>query len=216
MKTILSGIAFVTLFGVAGVQAADQPPGWEEIRQLAGCHDVSYRFYEDGEHDHFNEKYGLGTRIRELITLVDDEQDKLTLQHASINEEGVAIPHWHEEWTYGPAGWTQAVYSRTPGNPDRALRYICTAPWSLNQWHCAAGRATKPFRDAGAPFGFQRSDYAWLDRTNTLLVTPEGWVHSENNKKMDESGKLVSYELGFITYRKLDEQQCRAPDAVTK
>ncbi|WP_157265227.1 DUF6607 family protein [Azohydromonas aeria] len=119
------------------------------------------------------------------------------------------MPHWHEVWTPGPGGWTQAVYSRTPDNPERALRYQCTAPWSMNQWHCAAGRALKPFRDSGAPFGFKRTDYAVLDRTNTLLITPRGWIHNEHNLKLDANGRLVSHELGFITYRRLDEAQCR-------
>lgn len=205
--TVLVGAAAL-LFGVAAPRAADQPPGREQIMQLAGCHAVTYRFYEDGEHDSFNERLRLGNQIRELITVVDGAPGTLTLQHASINEQGQAVPHWHEVWTPGPAGWTQTVYSRTPDNAAREQRYICTAPWSLNRWHCAAGRATKPFRDSGAPFGFQRLDYAWLDRTNTLLVTPQGWVHAESNQKMDETGKLVSYELGLITYRKLDSQQC--------
>ncbi len=209
MQSVTSAFWAIALLGMASTQAADLPPGRDKVVQLAGCYAVTYRFYEDGEQDNFNQNHGLVTEIRELITLVEDKPQTLTLQHASFNREGVAVPHWHEVWAYGPAGWTQSVYSRTPENSARELRYRCTAPWSLNRWHCAAGRATKPFRDSGAPFGFQRLDYAWLDRTNTILVTPRGWAHSESNKKMDETGQLVSYELGFITYRKFDEQQCR-------
>ena len=212
MRHFFSGLLFVVASGMVTVQAADRSPEQENIKRLAGCHAVTYRFYENGEQDNFNEKYGLATEIRELILLVEDEQDRVTLQHASINEEGKPVSHWHEVWSHGPEGWTQAVYSRTPENPEKALRYQCTAKWSINQWHCAAGRATKPFRDSGAPFGFMRRDYESLDRTNTILVTSKGWVQSESNKKIDSSGKLVGHELGFITYRKLNDEQCRKPD----
>lgn len=188
--------------------AADQPVGREHVLAMAGCYAVTYRFYEDGQHDHFNEKYGLGTSIKELVSIVEDEPTRVTLQHASINREGELVPHWHEEWIYGDAGWTQTVYSRTPDDELREQRYTCTAPWSLNRWQCHAGRATKPFRDDGAPFGFLRADYHWLDRDNTLLVTPEGWVQSEHNRKQDEDGRLVSYEIGLITYEKLREAEC--------
>lgn len=209
------GLALLALGGLAQGQTQAQPqggatpPGADSIRRIAGCHAVTYRFFEDGAHDHFADKPGLITEIKELIVLTEDGPGRLMLQHASINEEGQPVPHWHEVWTAGPAGWTQAIYSRTPDNPARALRYQCTAPWSINQWHCAAGRATKPFRDSGAPFGFMRTDYEVLDRTNTLLVTPRGWVQSESNRKLDRAGKLVSYEQGFITYRRLDDAQCR-------
>jgi hypothetical protein len=190
--------------------AADGPVGREYVLGMAGCYDVSYRFYEDGEHDHFNDEYGLGTSIKELITIVEDEPARVVLQHSSINRAGEPVPHWHEEWIDGDAGWTQTVYSRTPDDELKEQRYTCTAPWSLNRWQCHAGRAAKPFRDNGAPFGFRRTDYEWLDRDNTLLVTPEGWVQSEHNRKMDEDGRLVSYELGFITYERLDEAECQA------
>lgn len=80
----------------------------------------------------------------------------------------------------------------------------------MNSWSCHAGRAPKPFRDDGAPFGFNREGYGWLDRTNTLLVAPEGWVQQEYNRKMNISGEVMSYELGWIVYRKVDDEACTA------
>jgi hypothetical protein len=190
--------------------AAEQPVGRGHVLGMAGCYDVTYRFYEDGKRDHFNEDYGLSTSIKELISIVEDEPAGLTLQHSSINSEGELVPHWHEEWRYSDAGWRQSVYSSTPEDNSRQQRYTCTAPWSLNRWQCHAGRAVKPFRDDGAPFGFLRTDYDWLDRDNTLLVTPEGWIQSEHNRKLDKHGRLVSYEIGLITYQRLDEAECQA------
>jgi hypothetical protein len=79
----------------------------------------------------------------------------------------------------------------------------------MNRWECHAGKAQKPFRDNGAPFGFNRTDYERLDRENTLLVTPKGWIQNEHNSKRSESGKIVSYELGWITYRRLEDAACK-------
>jgi hypothetical protein len=79
----------------------------------------------------------------------------------------------------------------------------------MNKWECHAGEAQKPFRDSGAPFGFNRTDYGYLDRENTLLVTSNGWVQNEHNTKMSTSNAIVSYELGWITYRRLGEEACK-------
>jgi hypothetical protein len=54
-----------------------------------------------------------------------------------------------------------------------------------------------------------RTDYTWLDRNNTILVTPKGWVQSEQNRKLDGNGTMVSHELGFITYRKRTDSECQ-------
>ncbi len=80
-----------------------------------------------------------------------------------------------------------------------------------NRWECHAGQAPKPFRDSGAPFGFNRTDYDWLDRENILLVAENGWVQNEHNKKMKGPNTVVGYELGWITYRRIDDKECKRP-----
>jgi hypothetical protein len=41
-------------------------------------------------------------------------------------------------------------------------------------------------------------------------VTPNGWVQNERNTKMSSSDAIVSYELGWITYRRLGDEACEA------
>lgn len=201
----LAAVVLVALPAAAqqsGPITTHAPAGIENIEDLAGCFAVTYRFAEDGVHDLFNEDYGLDEPITEWVGLErDDGGDALTLLHASITDDGRAVPHWHEVWTPHPddGTWTQEVWSRTPEHEDRELRYRCTAPWRLNRWQCHAGEAPKPFRDYGAPFGFSRADYDYLDRENILLATDEGWVQNEHNKKVAADGTVVSYELGWIT-----------------
>lgn len=191
--------------------AAPDPPAddVETLRHLSGCFEITYRFAEDGEHDMFSPEYGLEEPVTEWIGFERADDGRLVLVHVGIRQ-GRAVPHFHEVWEYEDVGerWRHEVWNRTPGNPDRTLRYACEGEWERNRWHCEAGRAGKPFRDTGAPFGFDRDDYDWLDRTNTLLVTPEGWIHDEHNRKMTEDGELVAYELGWIAYERVEESAC--------
>jgi hypothetical protein len=205
--------SIVLLCGFAGSALPGPPPeGIENLKNLAGCFAVTYRFAEDGTHDLFNENYGLDTPITEWVGLERNTKDTFTLTHVSITDDGRAVPHWHEVWRHHPTQetWTQEVWSHTPGDDDRELRYGCTAPWKFNRWQCHAGPAAKPFRDYGAPFGFKRTDYAQLDRENILLVTENGWIQNEHNKKITSDGAVVSYELGWITYRRLGKHNCEA------
>ena len=209
---VLGALALAGL--AAGPSRAGDPvaDGLATIRQMAGCHSVTYRFYEDGRHDSFRPNSGLAKPIQEVVAVAKEGPGSITLSHASISPEGETVPHWHEDWRWQErsGGWTQEVWSRAPESPRRELRYSCTAPWAGNLWECHAGRAPKPFRDDGAPFGFQRTDYDWLDRFNAILVTERGWIQNERNRKMTSDGRTVAQELGWITYEKLPPEQCAA------
>lgn len=194
-------------------QSAGPPAGdVEALRQMAGCFQVTYRFVEDGEHDALSPDYGLEDPLTEWIALERRGEGSFIHLHVGVFDGGRLMPHFHETWDYRPADgrWRHRVFDRTPDDPARELRYACESAWERNRWECAAGRAEKPFRDSGAPFGFDRRDYDWLDRTNILLVTPRGWVHNEHNRKMKEDGTRVSYELGWITYERVEKPRCGA------
>ncbi len=187
------------------------PNDLQEIQKLAGCFEVSYRFVEDGSHDLFSERPGLSKPTKEWIGLEKTGENSFLLHHALFVGSEPPISHWREIWSQqsNTDTWTQEVWGGPPGLGSE-LRYRCTAPWSGNRWECHAGRAGKPLRDAGPPFGHDRSDYDWMDRRNVILVTPNGWVQNEHNRKMKSSGELVSHELGWITYTRIAEQQCEA------
>lgn len=209
----LLGLGFIAILGngVNTSLAEPLPKGMDNVEKLAGCFDVTYRFAEDGVHDLFSKKYTLDKPHKEWIGFKRGEKGIFILQHATSNDDQ-ATSHFHEVWKYHPdeKTWTQKVWSQAYENERRKLRYQCTAPWKMNEWECHAGKAHKPFRDNGAPFGFNRTDYERLDRENTLLVTPNGWVQNEHNSKQAASGEIVSYELGWITYRRLGDKACKA------
>ncbi|BAW81154.1 hypothetical protein TAO_1784 [Candidatus Nitrosoglobus terrae] len=207
---------FIIIFGNGvNIALADPlPKGIENVENLSGCFDVTYRFAEDGVHDLFSKKHQEGIvdkPSREWISFKHGEEDTFILQHVTFNDKQEPNTHFHEEWQYNPdkETWTQKVWSTAYGNKDRKLRYQCSAPWEMNQWQCHAGQAEKPFRDNGAPFGFNRTDYDHLDRNNTILVTPNGWIQSEHNAKRSSSHQIVSRELGWITYQRLENEACK-------
>ncbi len=203
----LSIILCGALLGTAGVAGADDVAGREHVLKFAGCHSVTYYFHEDGEHDHLNPERPPALVTEEYSAITEEEPGRIVLQHATLDPDGLAIPHYHEIWTHGPGGWTQSVYGRELGG-ERELRTRCTAPWSINRWACDIGPSPRPFRDSGAPFGFMRDDYEQLFRRSVILVTPEGWVHSQDNRKLTLDGDLVAHELGYIIADKHDQETC--------
>lgn len=210
MKTHRPGLAaLLALLAAPSLAHSEaQDSARQHILNMAGCHEVTYYFHEDGTQDYFSKEKGPAIVNEEFLAVTRDEPDRIEIQHATIGPEGEAIPHWHEVWTRGAGGWTQSVFGRTPGAEERELRYRCTAPWFMNRWEGDIGPAPKPFRDSGAPFGFWREDYDHLHRNHTILVTPKGWVQSERNRKLTEDGRLVSLKLGYIIYDKWDEARC--------
>jgi hypothetical protein len=206
MRNIIATGLLIALAGHAG--ATTEQVNNRHLENLSGCFEVSYRFAEDGVHGIFSEEYGLDTTMLEWIGLDRPDAESYRLTHVAILENRV-MSHFHEIWRHHPEKrtWQQSVWRQRPGDTERQLRYDCTAAWEQNLWSCRTGKAEKPFRDSGAPFGFDRTDYDYLDRHNTLLVTPEGWVHSQHNRKKRESGEVVAQELGWITYERVDDEK---------
>lgn len=217
---MLATLALVDLASIG--HAAEQTPPEREVallHQMAGCFEVTYRFVEDGTHDSLRPDYELEEPITEWIGFEQTGAGEFLQIHASVAPDGRIVPHFHEAWAYRPEDgqWRHQVWSHVPGYHDRELRYACDGSWQMNRWACAAGRAGKPFRDAGAPFGFDRDDYDWLDRTNFVQVTPRGWVHNQHNRKMTDDDALVAYELGWIVYERIEQNECGdAPEKYPK
>ncbi len=209
---------------LAGVLAALPAPlasaenrrmaGADHIQQMAGCFEVTYRYFEDGEHDFFSPDYGLDEPITLQNEITARGPRAITITNYAFRGDG-RMAHWHMVWAYlaDEGVWRQTIWGRGQGSKNREFRYTCEGTWSKNRWVCDAGTAPKPFRDDGAPFGFLRNDYASLDRRNTIVVTPDGWAMTQQNAKLTDSGETVAYETGWILYERQAASHCRTePD----
>ena len=157
------------------------------IQNLQGCFRVSYRFVEDGKHD-----YDIKDAL-EWITL-REQSGAYVIQHYGVFS-GEIIQHFNETWSLLRDGhWRQDV------GPSR---YTCISELRMGQLHCSSPGAPKPIRDRG------RDDYDVLNRVSTIQITPNGWVQSEMNDKVTNSGQVVATEVGWVEYRRTaDDSPC--------
>ena len=60
----------------------------------------------------------------------------------------------------------------------------------------------------------KRSDYNVTLRGNRHEISLEGWIHDQNNKKIqkDDAGNesVLAHEKGFSTYTKVPDAECKA------
>jgi Family of unknown function (DUF6607) len=162
----------------------------QQIHHLSGCFRVSYRYVEDGIHDK-----EIDRGVIEWVAL-SRIAGGYSLQHVGLSPNE-AMQHWREDWIERGSEWQQRVYG-----PSGVFRYECRGKFQLNQLRCLSHGAPKPLRDR------QRTDYDKLDRENILQITPGGWVHLQVNLKVTNDGKVVSNELGWNEYRRIDEKAC--------
>lgn len=164
------------------------------IKNMAGCFKITYRFVEDGPHDEY---------IPETLERVDlsETNGVYSLQRYGIIENE-SMKHFREDWSAvankdGALEWTQKVFS-----PNGAFRYECSSTLNFNQFQCESKAAPKPRRDR------HRNDYKTLDRSTRVQVTPLGYVQSEINLKLDESGKAIASEVGWIEFKRVPAKEC--------
>ncbi len=168
------------------------------IKNLAGCFSVSYRFVENGKYDYEIPNKSMPV-VYEWITVKDDTKGAHIAQHYGVykNDAGKfeTMVHFYEEWTSPKANyWVQRVIS-----PSGVPRYTCESAERFGQLACQSKGAPKPVRDTN------RKDYDVLNRGTTLQITPLGWVQNEINDKVKKDGTVVATEVGWIEYRRLED-----------
>lgn len=165
---------------------------------------------------------------REVVRVIEDRGDFISLQHilvASHGDEAFPIKHWRQDWQYEPARvlifiggntwewrdvpqaersgkWSQTVYQ-----VDDAPRYGALAAWTYDlgtpTWAPPHEWRPLPRRDMTT-----RSDYHTINAVNRHVITPQGWVHEQDNDKVVLSGgepRLLAREVGVNSYARSSE-----------
>ena len=221
MKFLSTIVFFLAL---APFTYADMRSDHDSISAMKGCYEVTFHFQETGTTDpnypihskEFND-HGL-----EWVELDRDTGSLLSLQHILITPDG-PLKHWRQEWEYQPssafyfrgnATWSTDVLTaesvvgkwiQRVSQVDDSPRYDCVASWQGNSWECTT-YAPLPRREFS-----QRSDYNVLDRTNKHIITADGWLHDQNNRKLivDAKGATqIATEKGLDTYRRVEDSRC--------
>jgi len=171
----------------------------------------------------------------EFVELIEDNNDFIILQHILVifnqKEDGslsdpMVVKHWRQDWKFEDrnlneyigfnkwikrryssskikGSWSQSVYQ-----VDDSPRYQSYGKWdhqeNLSSWTSQHTWRPLPRREFSI-----RDDYDVLIGTNVQTITPHGWVHEQNNKKVilgedSEVLEVIAKEIGLARYVRIE------------
>ncbi|TRZ45754.1 DUF6607 family protein [Robertkochia solimangrovi] len=214
-------------------QEAKKDKDIKAIKDMCGCYEVKFNFAET--FNNAKDSTYTGSPVKrvgglEWVQLVEDNSDKIVMQHLLVVSDSMVIKHWRQDWLYentelytydkgttwkynryakeDVAGqWTQKVYQ-----VDDSPRYEGTATWihedGRSYWANVAD-APLPRREYTI-----RNDYDVLQRRNVHEITDSGWLHEQDNKKVvrKDGAKdfVLAEEKGYDVYTKVADTKCLA------
>ncbi len=147
------------------------------------------------------------TAGHEIVRVLEDRGDFISMQHILVvgDDPGMPVKHWRQDWQYEPTAvlefvggnaWQErpvgaeerrGAWSQTVYQVDDAPRYAAVAAWShdhgVSEWTSPPSLRPLPRRDAT-----KRDDYHAILAVNRHALTPEGWVHEQDNAKLIQTG----------------------------
>ncbi|MEM1083389.1 MAG: DUF6607 family protein [Verrucomicrobiota bacterium] len=222
--------------------AAAAPPEQDRkaILAMAGNHAVDFHFQEtvpvapgyklkEGSYDE---------SAHEIVKVVEDSPERIALQHILVVKdkkgETKIIKHWAQVWTWqdteildycgedGVHNWKKVklsqdeaagTWSQLVTQVDDTPRYEGYGRWvhkmGESSWQSSPTRRPLPRREYT-----KRDDYDYLLVTNRHTITPIGWVHFQDNRKIvdreDEDKQVLCYEEGLNSYVRAEVPQGKA------
>lgn len=201
------------------------------LQQLSGCFDVKFMYAEtfaaDSAYRYHNRESIIGGI--EYIVPVEFTDKKVVLQHLLIINDSVIVKHWREDWQYEhPVQWIYQGDHRWQQKrlPTTAVK----GKWMQTVWEVSDAPRYQGYSQfveldnkivwqntTDAPLPRReytvRHDYNILRRTNRLNVTPDGYVHEQDNQKIsriNDADKLLVEEKGINSYKRVDMAKCTA------
>lgn len=231
MKAIpLLLLALSLTAAAANPSAADRAA----ILKLAGTHDITFHFEETAA---VAPDYRIKTKpydesATEVVVVAEDTPERITLQHLLLvpGKDGAprVIKHWAQVWTWqdteildyaGSDGihlWEKVrlseeqaagTWSQLITQVDDSPRYEGYGRWvhenGESYWQSEPTRRPLPRREYS-----KRDDYDYLLVTNRHTLTPDGWIHEQDNRKVvDRDGKpaqVLCHEYGLNRYTRTE------------
>lgn len=230
LKALLLLVCLWTSFvdAASGVRTAEEGQKFqrdrEAIRALAGDYHVQFSFRETVS---FAKEYQLAASYEpdgyETVRVIQDDGAFISLQHILVGNDLWGEPgptkHWRQDWIYEPeelfeyvghdtwrtrrldhaerlGKWAQLVYQ-----VDDSPRYAALSEWThvngVSSWTSLPTWRPLPRREIT-----KRQDYDVLVSANRHALTPNGWVHEQDNSKLilGDSPRFLVREQGVNTY----------------
>lgn len=243
MKSIWNlSVAALAILPATGVEKTDKfERDRAAILAMAGNYEVTFEFEETAAlQPGYELQKPYHEEAMERVEVVEDTPERITLQHLLLvdmgDDEPEVIKHWAQVWeyedgrvlnyeggrTWSPVdlstadvegGWTQYVTQ-----VDDSPRYKAAGRWvhegNVSIWTSMASTRPLPRREHT-----KRSDYDVLGVVNHHIVTPTGWVHLQENRKVvkrDGKVEVLCLERGQNRYEKAGEEKAGEFAAATK
>ena len=208
----------------------------ESIKSMCGCFKIDFNFSETfvfSKDENYQKSKTYKSGGLEWGQLIVDDKNKISIQHLLIvgsKQFPTIVKHWRQDWIYQNTNlyvydkndkwsfkslekndvkgqWTQKVFQ-----VDDSPRYEGSASWvhvdGKSYWENTTP-APLPRREFS-----KRSDYNVTLRGNRHEIIDDGWIHDQDNKKIqkDDAGNesVLAHEKGFSTYTKVPDDECKA------
>lgn len=202
----------------------------QAIKDMCGCYEVKFKYTETFAPEIDYEKHlDYTAAALEWAELIEDDENKLSIQHILVVHDTMVIKHWRQDWEYQNQNvfhydkdntwkfktlpeeavkgqWTQKVFQ-----VDDSPRYSGSATWvhadGKHYWE------NKTFSPLPRREYTKRKDYNVMLRGNRQEITANGWLHEQdNNKILREDGQddvLLAQEKGYNIYTKVADEKCK-------
>lgn len=206
------------------------------ILAIVGQYRVSFQFVETmGFTEDYHPAKPYFSWGTEEVRVLEASDEFISLQHTLVmyfkTEEGkvegpMVMKHWRQDWSWQDTKlhtyqgeltwaarqrsvdsvegtWTQAVYQ-----VDDSPRYEVAGRWShaggVSSWKSEDCWRPLPRREFSV-----RDDYNVLAGSHSITITPRGWVHGQDNRKLVvDPGKeptSIASEIGISRYERITE-----------
>ena len=163
----------------------------------------------------------------EIVKVVEDQENLIVLQHILLAEVGPVmqvVKHWGQVWKYedpviveyqGERTWKKRTLkpSEVKGTWTQLVTQVDDSPRyeSWGKWTHEGNRSAWTSKDTCRPLPrreyTKRSDYDILRAVNRHVITPDGWVHEQENRKwVKGENKFLCHETGLNIYRRYDQE----------
>ncbi len=230
MKLRISMILGVAAFLHVGT-ALGEKEAFEKDRRailaMAGKFDVEFNFRETVSllQDYELRKPYTADAL-EIVKVVEDTGARIVLQHILLADDGLdsrVVKHWGQIWEYedsiilefqGDRTWKKRSLesSSVKGTWTQLVTQVDDSPRyeSWGKWVHEGNRSAWQSQDTNRPLPrreyTKRSDYSILRAINRHVITPEGWVHEQENRKWVKSeNRFICHEAGLNIYRRCEE-----------
>jgi hypothetical protein len=214
-------------FTFAATAPADEaPPAADRtaILGMAGEFAVTFHFEETvAFQPGYELKKPYTESAKELVLVAKDEPRHIELQHL-LMADGEVIKHWRQVWTYedtrvcefqGNNTWrmrdltadeARGTWTQLVTQVDDSPRYESAGRWThvagVSAWTSGHTWRPLPRRESG-----RGKEYQVIAGINRHTLTPNGWVHEQDNTKTavtnGEASGAIAREFGLNTYRRL-------------